>query len=76
MKRHQQQKAQLVMLPIPKEKLANFIGKQIHLAWAKQGCTWKLLRIEGDRIYLETPKKKKLLVAKASDAMYTRRYEG
>ncbi|MBD2309892.1 hypothetical protein H6G17_31275 [Chroococcidiopsis sp. FACHB-1243] len=75
MKREQQQKAQLVMLPIPKEQLANFIGKQIHLAWAKQGCTWRLLRIEGDRIYLETPKTKKLLVAKASDAMYTRRYE-
>lgn len=70
-----QQKAQSVMIPIPKEQLSNFIGKQIHLAWAKQGCTWKLLQIDGERIYLETPKTKRSLVAKASDAMYTRRHE-
>lgn len=73
MKKQQQPPAQLVS--IPQEQLPQYIGKLIHLRWASRGCTWRLLRIEGEVIFLETPKTHKPLTAKASDAMYTRQHQ-
>lgn len=63
------------LLPIPSTELPNFIGKRIHLSWAPPGCTWVLKQIDGNTLYLETPKTKKKLTAHARDALYIRRYE-
>lgn len=63
------------MKPIPPEDLPRMIGKGIHLAWANRGCVWILDAIEGDKIHLHTPKTKKVFMANAKDALYTRKNE-
>lgn len=65
-------------IPIPREKLGDEMGHLIHLSWATgryHGCCWRLKQIDGDRIYVETPKTRKGRWAKASDACYTRLHQ-
>lgn len=62
-------------IPIPREELESQIGNLIHLSWARgayHGCHWRLMSIEGELITLETPRTRKVKIARASDACYTR----
>lgn len=63
------------LVPIPKDKLPDMLGKKIHLRWAKHGCVWNLLKINDDTIELITPSSRKQRTAKASDACYIRMHE-
>jgi hypothetical protein len=62
-------------IPIPAADLPRMVGKQIHLKWAKPGCTWRLEKVEGETLYLRTPKTGKAFLGRASDACYTRTHE-
>ncbi len=58
--------------PIPPDALPSHVGKPLHLAWAcAPGFVWILERVEGEKLFLRTPKNNKKLVANAKDALYT-----
>ena len=63
------------LVPIPRDKLPEMVGKGIHLSWANKGCIWILKRIDGDKLHLYTPKTSKPFIGKAADACYTRQHE-
>lgn len=41
------------LYPIPGNKLQDLVGSKIHLAWAKIGSLYTLLKVEGTKIYTE-----------------------
>tara|TARA_R110000822_G_scaffold227017_2_gene359696 strand:- start:1276 stop:1551 length:276 start_codon:yes stop_codon:yes gene_type:complete len=48
------------------------IGNKYHLSWASnRGYVWVLKSIQGDVVVLETPKTKKVLLAKIKDLRET-----
>lgn len=63
------------MVPISREDLPRMVGKQIHLSWARNGCVWQLMSIEGDKIHLRTPSTWRPRIADAKDACYIRLHE-
>lgn len=50
------------------------IGKRYHIAWAYSGAVFKLVRIEGDKCFLDNPKHKRenLLECNISDLLEVR----
>lgn len=56
---------------IPPERAHEWIGKAVHVTWAKRGCVWRLLEIKGDYVALETIKTKRRMGAKLSDIYAT-----
>lgn len=48
------------------------IGKSYHLSWAKHGCVWKLLRIDGNTCTMQTPKTRKEIKTDISHLRHTR----
>ncbi len=58
---------------IPEDKLNLFIGKQVHVLWAHRGCTWRLVRVEGQTAHLVTPRTGKSLRAHIKDLYPTRK---
>ena len=63
------------LVPIPRDKLPEMVGKGIHLSWADKGCIWILKRIDGNKIHLLTPKTSRPFIGNAIDACYTRQHE-
>jgi hypothetical protein len=62
------------MIQIPDYLLPDFIGKGVHLSWAKKGCWWHLHQILGNEVIVITPKTGEKLVAKASDVCYIKKH--
>lgn len=61
-------------VPIPPERLPELIGRRVHLAWADVAASWRLKRIEGEWMELETPLTQRPYRARVRDAMYTREW--
>lgn len=60
---------------IPPEDAPKFIGKFVHVGWAYKACNWILIRIEGEKAVLMTPKTRKFLTVKLTDLYKTRKHE-
>lgn len=61
--------------PITLADLPVMIGRPVHLAWASSAAfVWILDSIEGDTMFLHTPKTGKRITSNVKDAVYTRRY--
>jgi len=63
------------MVPIPSDMILSMVGKPIHLSWAAAGATWILEGVDGDTLRLITPKTRRPMTAKSSDACYVRAFE-
>lgn len=50
------------------------IGRSYHLVWAKNGCVWNLISINGEECILKTPKTKKEITAKVTDLRNTHKW--
>lgn len=58
-------------LQIPASNLR--VGMLIHLRGVDFRCVWKVVRIDGEKMHLETPKTKKPSVEPIARACYTRK---
>lgn len=63
-----------VFPPIPPDELPAMVGKQVHVRWARSGCTWNLVKVEGRTATLRTPKTKRVITADISDLLYTHKH--
>ena len=60
---------------IPKDLLPDFIGKGVHLAWAKRGCWWILESIDRETANLRTPQSGKKIQAHINDICYIEKHD-
>lgn len=62
--------------PIPPDDLPRFVGRLVHVVWARAACNWRLVALLPDgQAVIETPKTKRRLVVPVSDLRLTRRHE-
>lgn len=50
------------------------VGKMYHVAWAKAGCCWNLISIDGNTCTVRTPKTKKDIKVKIEDLREIKRH--
>ena len=61
-------------IPIPEDALPALIGKQVHVTWARHGCTWNLIGVKNGFATLMTPKTKRTVTTPISKLLYTKKH--
>lgn len=60
-------------VPIPEAALPSVMGKRVHVNWARWGCTWELIKVEGRMATLRTPKTRRIVTTDISTLFYTKK---
>ena len=63
-----------IPIRIPEDDLPNMINKQVHVSWARKGCVWNLLKVEGVLATLKTPKTHKVITTHINNLLYIRKH--
>ncbi len=61
-------------IPIPESALPTMMGKRVHTNWARWGCTWELVKVDGRIATLRTPLTRKLLTTDIGTLFYTKNH--
>jgi hypothetical protein len=61
-------------VPIPETALSSVMGKRVHVNWARWGCTWELIKVDGRVATLRTPTTRKIITTDISTLFYTKKH--
>ena len=62
------------ILPIPREELRKFIGKNVHVRWANPACVWVLVWLPNEQdAIIHTRVSGRTLKVKQADLLKTRK---